>query len=108
MNFRECVIDCLAKGDVVQSFNRLHEASLTSDLLSRLQMSDDGKLQLTELDESQQELLACFILFVHRHVWRKVKLAESRVTRVCGDRTLVIDLSRLEQVGSFTDDVLHS
>lgn len=103
MNFRDCVIDCIAEGEVVQSFNRLHQESITVDLLGRLQMTDEGQLSLTELDEHQQELLACFILFVHRHVWRKVKRAEARVTRACNDQTLAMDLSRLQRVSRTGD-----
>jgi hypothetical protein len=81
MNFRQCVIDCIAGGEVVQSFNRLHGQPIAPHLLSLL--SGSGQHQsFTELADTEQELLACFILFVHRHVWRKMKFAESRVTRV--------------------------
>jgi hypothetical protein len=99
MNFRECVIDCIAQGEVVQSFNRLHDAPMTEDLVARLNATDSGQLPLTDLDDSQQEMLACFILFVHRHVWRKVKFAQHRVTRISAEG-LLLDLSRLEQVSS--------
>jgi hypothetical protein len=102
------VIDCIAEGGVVQSFNRLHDAPVTPALLERLKVSDDGQLRLVELDNGQQELLACFILFVHRHVWRKVKFAESRVTRTCEDQTLVLDISRLEHVRSGGDGAMYS
>jgi len=80
MNFRQCVIDCIAAGEVVQSFNRLHGQAIAPHLLSLLSSSQGQRL--AELADTEQELLACFILFVHRHVWRKMKLAEARVTRV--------------------------
>jgi hypothetical protein len=107
VNFRECVIDCIAEGEVVRSFNRLYDASITADLLERLMITDDGQLRLVELDDEQQQLLACFILFVHRHVWRKLKFAESRVTRIHDDQTRVLDLSGLERVRS-SGNGLHS
>jgi hypothetical protein len=87
MNFRQCVIDCIAEGEVVQSFNRLHDRPITPDLLGLLSATGEDQLCLGELHENDQELLACFILFVHRHVWRKMKFAESRVTRVREDFT---------------------
>jgi hypothetical protein len=94
MNFRQCVIDCINEGEVVQSFNRLHERQITPQLLSLLSATGTtgtgqpgNQLSLAELGEGEQELLACFILFVHRHVWRKMKFAQSRVTRVREDRT---------------------
>ncbi len=108
MNFRECVIECIAEGEVIQSFNRLHDASITADLLERLKLTDDGRLRLAELDDNQQQLLACFILFVHRHVWRKVKMAESRVSRVCEDQTRVLNMSGLLEVKSPGRGSLHS
>ena len=87
MNFRQCVIDCIAEGEVVQSFNRLRDRPITPQLLSLLGSTDKNQMSLAELEETEQELLACFILFVHRHVWRKMKFAEARVTRVREDRT---------------------
>ena len=87
MNFRQCVIDCIAEGEVVQSFNRLRDRPITPQLLSLLNATDKNQSNLAELEETEQELLACFILFVHRHVWRKMKFAEARVTRVREDRT---------------------
>jgi len=81
MNFRQCVIDCIAGGEVVQSFNRLHIQPITPDLLSLLSAPEQNQ-NFANLADAEQELLACFILFVHRHVWRKMKFAESRVTRV--------------------------
>jgi len=80
MNFRQCVIDCIAGGEVVQSFNRLHGQPITPQLLSMLSTGEPRGI--AELGDTEQELLACFILFVHRHIWRKMKFAESRVTRV--------------------------
>jgi hypothetical protein len=80
MNFRQCVIDCIAGGEVVQSFNRLHGRPITPQLLSMLSTGEPQGI--AELGDTEQELLACFILFVHRHIWRKMKFAESRVTRV--------------------------
>jgi hypothetical protein len=82
MNFRQCVIDCIAGGEVVQSFNRLHGRPITPHLLSLLNAADHDQPRLAELAETEQELLACFILFVHRHVYRKMKFAEARVTRI--------------------------
>lgn len=105
MNFRECVIDCIAQGDVVQSFNRLQDAAITENLLARLKMTDNGQLSLTDLDDKQQELLACFILFVHRHVWRKVKFAQCRVTRISASQGLLLDLSQLERVTGERDSL---
>ena len=87
MNFRQCVIDCIAEGEVVQSFNRLRDRPITPQLLSMLNAADKNQSSLADLEEVEQELLACFILFVHRHVWRKMKFAEARVTRVREDRT---------------------
>jgi hypothetical protein len=81
MNFRQCVIDCIAGGEVVQSFNRLHGQPIAPHLLSLLSATGHDH-SFADLAEPEQEVLACFILFVHRHVWRKVKFAESRVTRV--------------------------
>ena len=86
MNFRQCVIDCIAGGEVVQSFNRLHIQPITPDLLSLLSAPEQNQ-NFANLADAEQELLACFILFVHRHVWRKMKFAEARVTRVREDRT---------------------
>lgn len=108
MNFRQCVIDCIAEGEVVRSFNRLHQRQITPELLSRLSATgqDSSQLSLAELDEADQELLACFILFVHRHVWRKMKFAEARVTRVREDRTYGVSPSHLGQAAEA--DGLHS
>lgn len=108
MNFRECVIECIAESEVIQSFNRLNDVSITADLLERLKFTADGRLRLVELDDSQQQLLACFILFVHRHVWRKVKMAESRVSRAYDDQTRVLSTSGLLKVGSPRRGSLHS
>ena len=104
MNFRQCVIDCIDEGTVVRSFNQLHERQVTPELLSLLSATGTDQSQnqpsnqapnqtpnpisLVELGEREQELLACFILFVHRHVWRKMKFAQSRVTCVREDHTL--------------------
>lgn len=108
MNFRDCVIACIAQGDVVQSFNRLHQTEIQPELLAQLETTDDGQLSLNDLDEGQQELLACFILFVHHHVWRKIKFAEARVARPHDEHTLAVDLSRLRQVTGVDPDALRS
>jgi len=104
MNFRQCVIDCIDEGTVVRSFNQLHERQVTPQLLSLLSATGTDQSQrraphqtsnqtpkqinLADLGEREQELLACFILFVHRHVWRKMKFAQSRVTCVREDHIL--------------------
>ena len=108
MNFRQCVIDCIAEGRVVQSFNRLHDRKVTPGLLSMLSGAGKDQLSLVELAEAEQELLACFILFVHRHVWRKMKFAEARVTRVREDRTCGISAARQAETESLAQEQFHT
>lgn len=96
MDFQECVSQCVEDSQVIEAFNRLHDINLTQDLIGRLRLADGGTLSLDGLNEIEQAQLACFILFVHRQIWRKLKFAHWRVTRSPATGTSRVDMPNTE------------
>ena len=82
MDFRECVLQCTHDLSVIETFNRLHGSGLTSETLERLCLSE--ALSRDAMPPRDRALLACFIMYVYQHVWRKVKLSHARVAQWSG------------------------
>jgi hypothetical protein len=80
MNFKDCVLDCINDATVLNAFSQLHSQPVSTELLFKLRLDDPAAIAALTPDE--QDVLASFLLFVHRHVWRKFKLAHRRVTRI--------------------------
>lgn len=83
MDFRECVLHCTQDASVIETFNRLHGSALTSATLERLCLSE--ALSRDAMAPRDRALLACFIMYVYQHVWRKLKLSHERVAQWSGD-----------------------
>jgi hypothetical protein len=83
MDFRECVLQCTQDASVIETFNRLHGSGLTAETLERLCVSD--ALGRDAMPPRERALLACFIMYVHHHVWRKLKLSHARVAQWSGE-----------------------
>jgi hypothetical protein len=82
MDFRECVLHCTQDPSVVATFNRLHGSALTPVTLERLCLSE--ALSRDAMAPCDRALLACFIMYVYQHVWRKLKLSHARVAQWSG------------------------
>ncbi len=76
MDFRECVIDCIADARLLETFNRNEVDPIGSDEL--LRVLRDQPSMLDSLPAPRRECVARFLLFVHSAVWRKFKLASAR------------------------------
>ena len=83
MDFRECVLHCTQDPSVIETFNRLHGSALTSVTLERLCLSE--ALSREAMPPRDRALLACFIMYVYKHVWRKLKLSHARVAQWSGE-----------------------
>jgi hypothetical protein len=82
MDFRECVLHCIQDTSVVETFNRLHGSALSGATLERLGVSE--ALNRDAMPARDRALLACFIMYVYYHVWRKLKLSHARVSQWSG------------------------
>lgn len=82
MDFRECVLHCTQDASVIATFNRLHGSALSGSILERLCLSE--ALSRDAMPAGDRALLACFIMYVYYHVWRKLKLSHSRVAQWSG------------------------
>lgn len=82
MDFRDCVLQCTKDPSVVETFNRLHGSSLAAETLERLCLSEE--LGREAMAPRERALLACFIMYVYHHVWRKLKLSHARVSQWSG------------------------
>lgn len=82
MDFRECVLHCTQDLSVIETFNRLHGSALSGAVLERLCLSES--LTREAMPASDRALLACFIMYVYHHVWRKLKLSHARVAQWSG------------------------
>jgi hypothetical protein len=82
MDFRECVLHCTRDLSVIETFNRLHGSALSSETLERLCLSE--ALGREAMPPRDRALLACFIMYVYQHVWRKLKLSHARVAQWAG------------------------
>ena len=83
MDFRECVLHCTQDASVIETFNRLHGSALSAPVLERLCVSQ--ALSRDSMPAGERALLACFIMYVYHHVWRKLKLSHARVSQWSGD-----------------------
>jgi len=82
MDFRDCVLQCTQDASVIETFNRLHGSALTAGILERLCVSE--ALSRDSMPPGDRALLACFIMYVYHHVWRKLKLSHARVAQWSG------------------------
>ena len=82
MDFRECVLHCTQDTSVIETFNRLHGSALSGPILERLGVSE--ALNRDAMPATDRALLACFIMYVYFHVWRKMKLSHARVAQWSG------------------------
>jgi hypothetical protein len=82
MDFRECVLHCTQDVSVIETFNRLHGSALSGAVLERLCVSE--ALSREAMPAGERALLACFIMYVYAHVWRKLKLSHARVAQWSG------------------------
>jgi hypothetical protein len=82
MDFRECVLHCTQDTSVLETFNRLHGSALSGSILERLCVSE--ALTRDAMPARERALLACFIMYVYHHVWRKMKLSHARVAQRSG------------------------
>jgi hypothetical protein len=83
MDFREGVLHCTQDASVIETFNRLHGSALDAAILHRLCVSE--ALSRDAMPAGERATLACFIMYVYHHVWRKLKLSHARVSQWTGD-----------------------
>lgn len=82
MDFRECVLHCTQDVSVIETFNRLHGSALDAAVLQRLCVCEE--LSREAMPAGERAALACFIMYVYHHVWRKLKLSHARVSQWSG------------------------
>lgn len=77
ITFRSLVKDCAAEPQLVASFNKMYGMHLQAPI--RALLEDRWPLAVSAEEEMQ---IGCFIVFVHEHIWRRLKQAQSRMGRV--------------------------
>ena len=76
ITFRELVKDCAEEPMFIESFNRAYGAQLQAPIAAII---DDRWPTCVAKDE--EFLIGCFIMFVHEHLWLRLRRAHARRRR---------------------------
>lgn len=76
ISFYSLVKDCADEPQLIASFNRAYDAHLQAPITALL---DDRWPHDVSAEEEKQ--IGYFILFIHEHIWRRVKRAQARLGR---------------------------
>lgn len=79
ISFHSLVKDCAEEPQLVASFNQAYDAHLQAPITALL--DDRWPNHVSEEEEIQ---IGYFILFIHEHIWQRLKRAQQRMAR---DRT---------------------
>lgn len=91
MDFRSCVLASLDDSQIVAMFNQVDTVQWKRVELKACLSGGD----LERLDAERRASVARFLMFIHRHVWRRVQSMRRRVGR---------ELDGSRQASSIEDD----
>lgn len=74
ISFYSLVRDCAAEPQLVASFNQAYDANLQAPITALLE-----DRWPSHVSEEEEILIGYFILFVHEHIWQRLKRAQQRM-----------------------------